>query len=79
MSQGSGLEHLTEVKKVSCMLKDIIGVGKLGWPSSHLTNSAFKWKVNNGASTLFWEDEWFEDKDLKESFSRLYSLLKWRD
>lgn len=66
-------------KQASAMMKDIIEVGNMGGSNSQLSKSNFKWKVNKGALTLFWEDIWEGERPLKDSFSRLYIISKWKE
>lgn len=75
----SGLEELTVSKKASGMMKDVIGIEKMGGSSSQLSKSNFRWKMNNGALTLFWEDILEGKRALKDNFSRLYSISKWKE
>jgi len=40
---------------------------------------AFKWKIDNGDSVLFWEDCWAGNGALKRVYPRLFSLSSCKD
>lgn len=40
----------------------------------HLNRDCFRWKIGNGETILFWEDNWLRQGPLMNFFPRLYRI-----
>lgn len=61
------------------MFRDIWQCREDSRMSTWISNMMFKWKIGDGMSIKFWKDMWFNNIEVKSSFSRLYSLAVDKD
>ncbi|KAK1392805.1 hypothetical protein POM88_011861 [Heracleum sosnowskyi] len=71
-----GLEDSILSNKYFELINDLVMLLRSSRLGEHLKIDKFKWRVNDGRSTYFWEDSRYEGEPLKEKFKRLYLLSK---
>ena len=72
------LQEGVNISRTSLWWKDLMEVwGSEGWGRNF--EDAFKWKIGNGDSVLFWDDCWADNGALKHVYPRLFSLSSCKD
>ena len=72
------LREGVNIGRTSLWWKDLMEVWwSEGWGRNF--EDAFKWKIGNGDSVLFWEDCWAGNGVVKRVYPRLFSLSSYKD